>query len=265
MKEYKLYLDESGNFKSDLKEEKSPECIVGGWLTESNLSAGDLKNIIVECWKKHIHDWNDCTTDEIFKRINHSVTNRQKYPDVLPDVLADLFEKLEKGNAKFCIFSNKDKARIKDSNKTYRYAVQFPERIVDLVDKLRCSANEKEKTNVYIEEANRIKEDLRIAFNRINNFDAKSIKLYSTKNNVDDQPMLPFEQVSKDIKGGDAAREKADAFCDMTYYLTQFLDGKEINVFLTTLHNLFENIASFLDVMHKQNISYDFTEQYVMF
>lgn len=119
MKEYKLYLDESGNFKSDLKEEKSPECIVGGWLTESNLSAGDLKNIIVECWKKHIHDWNDCTTDEIFKRINHSVTNRQKYPDVLPDVLADLFEKLEKGNAKFCIFSNKDKARIKDSNKTY--------------------------------------------------------------------------------------------------------------------------------------------------
>lgn len=147
----------------------------------------------------------------------------------------------------------------------YRYAVQFPERIVDLVDKLRCSANEKEKTKVYIEEANRIKEDLRIAFNRINNFDAKSIKLYSTKNNVDDQPMLPFEQVSKDIKGGDAAREKADAFCDMTYYLTQFLDGKEINVFLTTLHNLFENIASFLDVMHKQNISYDFTEQYVMF
>lgn len=119
MKEYTLYLDESGDFKSDLKKGSSPECIVGGWLTESKLSAGDLKNIIVECWKKYIHDWSEYTTDAIFKCINHSVTNRQKYPDVLSDVLADLFEKLEKGNAKFCIFSNKDKARIKDSNKTY--------------------------------------------------------------------------------------------------------------------------------------------------
>lgn len=147
----------------------------------------------------------------------------------------------------------------------YRYAIQYPGDTDYLVGKLRCSANEKDKTNVYVEEANWIKEDLRIAFERINNFDVASIAEYSTTNYVDVQPTFPFEQVSQSIKGGEAARVKADAFCDMAYYLTQFLDGKEINVFLTTLHNLFENIASFLDVMHKQNIPYDFTEQYVMF
>lgn len=119
MKEYNLYLDESGNFKSDLEDASSPECIVGGWLIESKLSDEYLENIIVECWKKYIYDWRDCATCVIFERINHSVTNRQKYPNVFPDVLADLFKKLEKENAKFCIFSNKDKACIKDSNKTY--------------------------------------------------------------------------------------------------------------------------------------------------
>ncbi len=119
MKEYNLYLDESGNFKSDLEDVSSPECIVGGWLIESKLSNEYLENIIVECWKKYIYDWRDCATCVIFERINHSVTNRQKYPNVFPDVLADLFKKLEKENAKFCIFSNKDKACIKDSNKTY--------------------------------------------------------------------------------------------------------------------------------------------------
>ena len=124
-----------------------------------------------------------------------------------------------------------------------------------LVDQLRCSANDEEKEGVYKAEAIRISKKVEQEFNRIETFEVDSINKYSTRNNLG----LPTYDIYRNIKDVNAKK-----FCNMVYVLTQFLDGKEINIFLTALHNIFEDIASFLDVM-KGRISCDFSAKYSMF
>lgn len=122
MKEYNLYLDESGNFGEDLIKRSSPECLVGGWLKESRKNDEDKKDalsLVAENWRNYIPEWKNDTDNMIFYRVNHAYDNRMQYPDVFPNVLADMFKGLLKENAEFCILSNKNKARIHDSNKTY--------------------------------------------------------------------------------------------------------------------------------------------------
>lgn len=151
----------------------------------------------------------------------------------------------------------------------YDYYCKNESERANLVDCLRSAASEEEKKNIYFQTAERVKEKFRNAFNRISRFDASYIK-NSREKNLSGGSSLPkysfiegFTKRSKKINDND--EKNADLFCNMLYYLAQFLDGKEINIFLTSIHNIFQNIDSFLKVMKEKGMECKFQKDFKMF
>lgn len=149
----------------------------------------------------------------------------------------------------------------------YDYFVNLhPEEAVRLVESLRASANDEQKEEIYRRKAASLGKRYRNAFNSIAEFEAKDIKqLKKSELPALQKVTFPFEDRARfgnvDLK----VRKKSDLFCAMAYYITLFLDGKEINIFLTTLVNIFENISSFMDVMKRHAIECRFTDDFCMF
>ena len=136
------------------------------------------------------------------------------------------------------------------------YYNRYPERIEDVVCRLRLTMSEEEKNEIYCKEANFVWKKLSdVILNIIG-------------------PAVDVNNVGK-IKPNNSNKRwnvdkvciKADTnyFCKLIYVLTLLLDGKEINDLLTTLINKFDNIASFIDVMDKLGLKCEFTPEYKMF
>ncbi|MGN0178728.1 MAG: type VI-D CRISPR-associated RNA-guided ribonuclease Cas13d [Monoglobaceae bacterium] len=116
---------------------------------------------------------------------------------------------------------------------------------------LRSCVSDEEKEIFYTKEANRLWNEVQNVCSRLKyKMNGKYIsEIVPEKSDAD-----LLEKVTKEV----ALKKDTNYFCKIIYLMTLFLDGKEINDLLTTLINKFENIASFMDVMDKCNITYNF-------
>lgn len=127
------------------------------------------------------------------------------------------------------------------------------------VESLRGAADNEQKEQFYLREADIVWPALRgKVLNELLPW-MDGDELAATRNSVGDRDVTP-EMISEI-----AIKPHANAFCELMYLLTCFLDGKEINDLLTTLINKFETIDSFLSVMKEQGIACKFARGYGMF
>lgn len=144
----------------------------------------------------------------------------------------------------FLIYDRYSKRKVEDADK--------------LVNKLRASANDKEKEQIYFDEAKLVWADLKKVLMKELQFriNGKSIKNYHDRYD-EDSANRRWKVVTK--------QNDVNLFCKLIYMMTLLLDGKEINDLLTTLVNKFDNIASFIDVMEDMGIEHRFIGGYDMF
>lgn len=123
-----------------------------------------------------------------------------------------------------------------------------------LVDELRGARKESEKLAIYYCEAEKlhssIKHLLKEHITKINGAYIAKIGEYAYEKTLIEDVIVP---------------EKGHFFCEMIYFLTMFLDGKEINDLLTQLINKFDNINSFLEIMKEEELYVEFETDYQMF
>lgn len=145
----------------------------------------------------------------------------------------------------------------------------------DMVDELRRCLTDKEKETVYDSAARKLwterGDSLRKLADRMDGTYLQNLgKKYGKS--ADKSQIPERERINAGIEcvqmnenicvEGNA---DADQFCKAIYFLTRFLDGKEINDLLTTLIHQFENIAGFADVLEESGLSCDFRENYHIF
>ena len=133
MKKYWLFLDEGGDFDSDLMRRNSNECLVGGFLAEAgqaqNFYKEDFtKRVIVSSWCKTCKEFSKFNSDlannqdKVLKVVNHATEIKKqssKYREFYPSVLTSLLSKLVGSGASLVIFQNNNKSNVVDSTTTY--------------------------------------------------------------------------------------------------------------------------------------------------
>ena len=133
----------------------------------------------------------------------------------------------------------------------YTYYQNHSGYIESNLNTLRACASDEEKESFYEKESRRLWSELQpMVANLKRKVNGKFIK--------DLKPAYSNVELMKKVTEQIALKKDADYFCKAIYLMTRFMDGKEINILLTTLINKFENIASFTDVMDKMNIPYNF-------
>ena len=142
------------------------------------------------------------------------------------------------------------------------YINRKPTRIEDIVEKLRASADDGEKTAVYADEAKYVYDALsKTLWGTLKNcLNSETIKKYQEKYDDDETANKRWDVSEHSERSGNV-----NCFCKLIYMMTLMLDGKEINDLLTTLVNKFDNIASFIDVMDELGLEHGFTANYNMF
>lgn len=123
----------------------------------------------------------------------------------------------------------------------------------ELVDKLRASMKDSEKTLIYMDEAKKVWPELEPLVR-------DDILPKLTKDGI--LSIAEMQEMDSSVLDSVAIPNKASRFTEMIYLMTLFLDGKEINDLTTQLINCFDNISSFLKVMKEENIKCEFVEQY---
>lgn len=138
------------------------------------------------------------------------------------------------------------------------YINEDSDRADDLVNTLRSSLKEDDKTTVYCKEADYLWKKYREAIREVADaLDGDNIKRLS-KSNIEIQE----DKLRKCfISYADSVSE----FTKLIYLLTRFLSGKEINDLVTTLINKFDNIRSFLEIMDELGLDRTFTAEYSFF
>ncbi len=138
------------------------------------------------------------------------------------------------------------------------YINEDSDRADDLVNTLRSSLKEDDKTTVYCKEADYLWKKYRESIREVAaSLDVKNIN--ELKNNAF---TIPDNELRKCfISYADSVSE----FTKLIYLLTRFLSGKEINDLVTTLINKFDNIRSFLEVMDELGLERTFTDEYSFF
>ena len=117
-KTYFLYLDESGDFDSDLRKKYRNECLVGGILYEAGnaMSEEKAKNIIVRAWlQENPEDQGIKNLDVLLKKSRHATELRAEKKAALT---ANIISETSK-SAQIVVFENYEKTKIGDSVKTY--------------------------------------------------------------------------------------------------------------------------------------------------
>lgn len=127
------------------------------------------------------------------------------------------------------------------------------ERLAALVEKLRAVKEEEEKEAVYVEEAKRVWPELK---DRVYEQILPSLSADVIGAIAEDT------EVSEEMIAEIAVPAAATDFSKLVWLLTNFLDGKEINILLTQLISKLESIASFLEVMKAEEIPCGFTPEY---
>lgn len=138
------------------------------------------------------------------------------------------------------------------------YINEDSDRADDLVNTLRSSLKEDDKTTVYCKEADYLWKKYRESIREVAEaLDGDNIKRLS-KSNIEIQE----DKLRKCfISYADSVSE----FTKLIYLLTRFLSGKEINDLVTTLINKFDNIRSFLEIMDELGLDRTFTAEYSFF
>lgn len=122
---------------------------------------------------------------------------------------------------------------------------------VKYVEKLRASANDDEKSDIYY--------DLAKQFIKTNTYKSvvSSIKKeVKVKNNKGNEIEYKIEMLSPN---------NFSLFSKSIYYISSFLSIKEKNNLITSLINKFDNISTFLDVFKSINQPIEFDENYKLF
>ena len=117
-KTYFLYLDESGDFDSDLYKKYRNECLVGGILYEAGnaMSEDKAKNIIVRAWlQENPGDQKIKNPDALLKKSRHATELKAEKKAALT---ANVISETSK-SAQIVVFENYEKTKIGDSVKTY--------------------------------------------------------------------------------------------------------------------------------------------------
>ena len=115
---YYLYLDESGDFDSDLRKKYRNECLVGGILYEAGnaMSEDKARNIIVRAWlQENPEDQKIKNPDALLKKSRHATELKEEKKAALT---ANVISETSK-NAQIVVFENYEKTKIGDSVKTY--------------------------------------------------------------------------------------------------------------------------------------------------
>lgn len=138
------------------------------------------------------------------------------------------------------------------------YINEDSDRADDLVNTLRSSLKEDDKTTVYCKEADYLWKKYRESIREVAaSLDVKNIN--ELKNNAF---TIPDNELRKCfISYADSVSE----FTKLIYLLTRFLSGKEINDLVTTLINKFDNIRSFLEILDELGLERTFTDEYRFF
>lgn len=137
-----------------------------------------------------------------------------------------------------------------------RYYDGHPSNQTELIRKLRSHAgNEKEKAAVYREKAGEVWRNIPDSAKKILQ-ELNGDRLAAIKKTAEE---LPSEWEGK-LTAGDVT-----PFSKMMFLLTKFIDGKEINILLTTLISKFDNITSLMNVAKDLKLEGEFLPQYGMF
>lgn len=137
----------------------------------------------------------------------------------------------------------------------YDYFINNTEISQGLVNELRATMSEDEKRSIYVKYANDV-------WSQIKNFILNTVvkklnsdEIKNLKGNISDSKLLDKIQKPEDIS----------LFAKTIYCISMFLDGKEINMFLSSLINKFENIASLVETLSYNKIPLNLNEDYFIF
>lgn len=137
----------------------------------------------------------------------------------------------------------------------YDYFINNTEISQSLVNELRATMSEDEKRSIYVKYANDV-------WSQIKNFILNTVvkklnsdEIKNLKGNISDSKLLDEIQKPEDIS----------LFAKTIYCISMFLDGKEINMFLSSLINKFENIASLVETLSYNKIPLNLNEDYFIF
>jgi len=140
-----------------------------------------------------------------------------------------------------------------------RYFNQHPDMVDAFVVELRSLAKDEDAKNAVYEKYakavwNDVKQPIAVMLSYMNGSAIKNIKAFELK---------PDQKELNGIMNSNAL--DVPHFCKLVYFLTRFLDGKEINDLLTTLVNKFDNIHSFNQVLTALGLSASYEADYKIF
>ena len=123
-----------------------------------------------------------------------------------------------------------------------------------LVDNLRSCRTEAEKFDVYYYEAKALYPNI-----------MDMIKTHIAKIDGDYIHDISGTEYEKSLIKEALIPQNGNFFSEIIYFLTIFLDGKEINDLLTQLINKFENIHSFFEILEKEKLDTTLSSDYTLF
>ncbi|MBP5434309.1 type VI-D CRISPR-associated RNA-guided ribonuclease Cas13d [bacterium] len=148
-----------------------------------------------------------------------------------------------------------------------------PAKIKEMANKLRGVAKDEDaKEAIYRDEAKTVWPQVANAINRMNSYMnegfIKNLRFGNRKTPPHDltnamnraSNLIRAEQIVDDTPHVNAL-----LFSRLVFLLTKFLDGKEINVLLTTLIHSFDNLSSLLSVLRNLGLQTEFVPEYRMF
>ena len=248
------------------------------WLYKLNELKSDFKNVLDVVYNRPVEEINNRFIEN--NKVNIQILGSVYKNTDIAELVRSYYEFLITKKYKNMGFSIKklresmlegkgyaDKEYDSVRNKLYQmtdfilyagYINEDSDRADDLVNTLRSSLKEDDKTTVYCKEADYLWKKYRESIREVADaLDGDNIKRLS-KSNIEIQE----DKLRKCfISYADSVSE----FTKLIYLLTRFLSGKEINDLVTTLINKFDNIRSFLEIMDELGLDRTFTAEYSFF
>lgn len=209
--------------------------------------------LIYQYYQSYFNSGRQCDTDfSTTGQCNTDISSTKKY-EANPSSMDQFVNTLDL----YMTESKKKKVNVRGASSVWQTILPPQTNAADLfVEKLRSCKTENEKLELYVGEASRIWQDINQTLTEeiIDNI-VPAIRGGKYIDRKVDWSMI------KDV----LLTDQASYFSKLMYMLTCFLDGKETNSLLTSLIGKFENIAGFLEVLKCQNISHQFSKQFLMF
>lgn len=137
----------------------------------------------------------------------------------------------------------------------YNYFVNDNELSNDFVDELRASMDEEKKRAIYVRYAESVWSKVKKHILGVVVSNMSEEKINSLNGNVEDDELAEKIQNPNDIS----------LFAKTIYCISMFLDGKEINMFISSLINKLENINSLNETLKFNKFPIEFKNEYNLF